>query len=190
MIDLSKIGKSLPDSIELAGSVFLLHTDFQYWITFTRMAKEGGHKLEEFDMFYKKNAPEFKAVAFQQLLTFAYPPKELPRNVEEEQNTDELLDYNLDSDLIYAAFRQYYNINLLDPSLHLHWHEFLALLQGLKETKLNDVMGFRNYTPGKNDSKEYQSQMMKLKAMWRIEKEITETEEELIRQFEKKNHIK
>ena len=51
----------------------------------------------------------------------------------------------------------------------LHWHQFSALLAGLRDTKLNDVIGFRLWenTSGKRD--EYTRAMQHLHDAWEIE---------------------
>ena len=50
--------------------------------------------------------------------------------------------FEYDMDLIYAAFRQQYNINLLDAKLH--WFEFKALFNALSDdTMIIRVIGYR-----------------------------------------------
>lgn len=181
MINLSK--KNLPYTVEVHGRFYSIHTDFQYFVTFVRMAKEK-HEVSDYDFIYDGLIPSDKVAGFHALASFAFPKKELPKDL--GNKTDEIiLDYEKDADLIYSAFYHYYNIDLMGSSLHLHWYKFVALLDGIKETRLNDVMSYRMYTPTQNDGKEYKVQMLKLKEMWRIERPLTEEEQKEVDKFEK-----
>ncbi|MEG0897339.1 MAG: Gp15 family bacteriophage protein [Ruthenibacterium sp.] len=60
------------------------------------------------------------------------------------KNKPKTLDFSCDSDLIYAAFMQTYQIDLFAEHGHLPWWKFYALLQGLPDsTKLRQVMRIR-----------------------------------------------
>mgnify|MGYP004576536869 FL=1 len=186
MIDLSK--KGLPCSVEVHGKIYPIHTDFQYYIIFSRMVKEN-HKLGDFDFFYTEEIPADRQQGLNELLKFAFPKRELPKDLGDDTG-DIILDYEKDADFIYSAFYHYYNIDLMAENFSLHWYKFSSLLNGLKETKLNDIMGFRSYKPRQTDGKEYKSQMLKLKEMWRIETPLTEDEQKELEKFERLNRGK
>ena len=85
-----------------------------------------------------------------ELFTFSRPQSPLPRSISHSDVI--ILDYELDANLIYAAFLGQYGIDLCE--VNLHWHKFLALLGGLNEsTKLHEVMGYRCYEKS-NDKKD------------------------------------
>jgi len=181
MIDLSK--KVLPCSVEVHGKTFPIKTDFQYFIIFSRMVKEK-HELKDFDFLYKEKIPADRQRGLKELIKFAFPKRELPKDSGEE--TDGIiLDYEKDADYIYSAFFHYYDIDLMEERLSLHWYKFSSLLNGLKETKLTDIMSFRSYKPRQSESKEYKTQMLKLKEMWRIEEPLTEDEQKELEKFER-----
>ncbi len=179
MIDLSK--KGLPCSVEVHGSVYPIRTDFQYYIIFSRMAKER-HSLGDFDFFYTEKVPADRQKGLDALLRFAFPKRELPKDTGNDTG-ETVLDYEKDADFIYSAFYHYYGIDLMAENLSLHWYKFSSLLNGLKETKLNDIMGFRSYRPRQTDGREYKSQMLKLKEMWRIEEPLSEDEQKELAKF-------
>lgn len=181
MIDISK--KILPCSVEVHGKIYSIQTDFQYYIIFSRMMKEN-HQLKDFDFLYTEKIPQDRQQGLNELIKFAFPKRELPKDSGEETD-DIILDYEKDADYIYSAFFHYYNIDLLAEKLSLHWYKFSSLLNGLKETKLNDIMGFRSYKPRQTDGKEYKAQMLKLKEMWRIEEPLTEEEQKELEKFER-----
>lgn len=181
MIDLSK--KGLPCSVEVHGKIYPIHTDFQYYIVFSRMTREK-HSLEDFDFLYTEKIPADRQQGLNALMEFAFPKRELPKDMGDE--TDEIiLDYEKDADFIYSAFFHYYGIDLMADGLSLHWYKFSSLLNGLKETKLNDIMGFRSYKPRQTDGREYKMQMLRLKEIWRIEPPLTEEEQKAIDKFER-----
>lgn len=58
------------------------------------------------------------------------------------ENREQITDMAQDADLIRAAFRQAYGINLYTDKLH--WFEFCCLLSGIPEgTRYSDVLGIR-----------------------------------------------
>lgn len=71
---------------------------------------------------------------------------------------EKTLDYNVDADLIYAAFIQVYGIDLIEQQGKLHWSKFQALMNGLPEgTTLSTIMGYRAYdeTQESKDHKQF-----------------------------------
>ena len=96
-------------------------------------------ELLDVKYLFKNEHPEQMNV--NDLIVFANPKSELPRPM--KHNDTIIIDYELDSDLIYSAFLGQYGIDLVDIK-ELHYHKFLALLKGLNEsTVLNKIMGYR-----------------------------------------------
>ena len=76
-----------------------------------------------------------------------------------------VLDFAIDADYIYAAFMEQYGIDLL--TARLHWYSFNALLHGLHDTELNNIINARLYKPsGRND--EYEKTKQKQYEAWRL----------------------
>ena len=185
MISLNKA--LLPSSVKIDGIFYAIHTDFQYFLNFLKITKEEVIPLNAIDFMFVSEIPGNKQKAFDALINFTYPKKEIPRTEHSTDNKEILLDYDVDADLIYSAFYEKYKIDLCDESLHLHWYKFQALLNGLTGTKLNDVMSYRAFKPkGKTD--DYQKEMLRLKKAWRIEEQLTEKEKLMVDEFEKVAH--
>lgn len=168
MIDLSKV--ELTAGIMVDGEFFPIKTDFRQWLGFSSLLENETSKLYEADYLYVDKRPADRKKGLEKLFEFYNPPQILPRPSGNETHT-KVLDYFLDADLIYAAFLEVYHIDLLQTDskgkiIELHWHKFLALLNGLHNTKLNDVMGYRCYNP--NDKIEYKEQMIQLKRQWEL----------------------
>lgn len=187
MIDLSKV--KLPDCIEAAGSFFTIKTDFRSWLNFSRIVNTKGAVVDDVDFIYTDTIPpaENKKEAFEKLLEFFQPKTPLPRPIGESSG-GKVFDYEIDADLIYAAFYEQYGIDLLEIDKHghavqIHWHRFLALLSGLHNTKLNEVMSWRSWT---GDTKtEYGKQMQKLRNSWELPEEKDEKVQEDLEKFNK-----
>ena len=185
MIDLSKV--KLPDCIEAAGSFFTIKTDFRSWLNFSRIVNTKGAVVDDVDFIYTDTIPpaENKKEAFEKLLEFFQPKTPLPRPIGESSG-GKVLDYEIDADLIYTAFYEQYGIDLLEIDKHghavqIHWHRFLALLSGLHNTKLNEVMSWRSWT---GDTKtEYGKQMQKLRNAWELPEEKDEKVQEDLEKF-------
>ena len=178
MIDLTK--KTLPNTVMVGGKAFSVYTDFRLWMRFEIEA--GKLKPGEFldiSYLFKNDCPY--QCDIRELFAFSHPKNELPRQIGCARNTI-VLDYEHDSDFIYAAFLQQYGIDLCDVE-ELHWHKFLALLRGItSDTKLYEIMGYRCY---ENSTKTYEEQMMENKYAWEIEPPMSEEEKEELNEFNK-----
>ena len=182
MLDLSK--KVLPDSIEVGGKDYKIKTDFRLWLSFDRLLKKEP-RLSDFDYLYEFDGltpicPEDRQAGLDALLKFYNPPSPLPRS--DGQKGEPVFDFFQDADLIFAAFLERYGIRLTQADLH--WHEFLALFRGLKDTKLNDVMGWRSFEPdGSKGMEKWNERMNELKRAWALETEITEADKKALDAF-------
>lgn len=82
-----------------------------------------------------------------------------------------LMDFEADSEYIYASFQQAYGIDLLKERGKLSWKQFCELLDGLPEkTKLREVMWIRAMEvpePTRYNQKERQN-IMELKAFYAL----------------------
>ena len=170
MLNLAKV--KLPDSIELGGKYYPIKTDFRDWLNFSRVVNTKGVVIDEVDFIYADELPPatYKKRAFEQLLEFFQPKSELPINTG-GKSSGKVLDYEIDADYIYAAFQEQYKIDLLATddkghAVQMHWHKFLALIQGLHNTKLNEIMSYRSWN-GKTDT-DYGKQMQSLHNAWEL----------------------
>ena len=170
MLDLTKA--KLPEAIAVGGLFYRIHTDFRYFIRLGQVLNEKGTKPTDFDFMFIAEIPPDRIAGVKALVAFMNPPHILPRKSKREDIGAPVLDYTLDADLIYAAFMQQYHIDL--SAELLHWHQFSALLAGLRDTKLNDVIGFRLWenTSGKRD--EYTRAMQHLQDAREIEEKDDE----------------
>ena len=165
-MDLTKY--ELPNTVKVNGQTYAVKTSFKKWLGFVSLLKNKNTALVAFDSMYVGEPPASRLSGLYALRGFCSPVQVLPRSTGEALNL-QLLDYELDSDLIYSAFMQQYRIDLMRSNMH--WYKFQALLRGLQDTKLNEIIGIRMYenTSGKSDN--YSRQMEKLQKAWELPQE-------------------
>ena len=170
MMDLTR--KALPNTVMVGGRAYSIYTDFRLWMRF-EIAVSKLKRGETIDIAYlfKNEHPAF--CDLRELFKFSRPESPLPRPISHSNVI--ALDYELDADLIYAAFLGQYGIDLVDVT-ELHWHKFLALLNGLNDsTKLREVMGYRCYEKSDDKKDPYEE----LRRAWEIERIFEEEQAEL-----------
>ena len=168
MMDLT--GRALPNTVVVDGKAYSIYTDFRLWMRFENEVshmKKGDYI--EVGYLFKNDMPLY--CPLENLLAFSRPENPLPRQL--GQSDVIVLDYELDADLIYAAFLGQYGIDLIDIE-ELHWHKFLALLKGVNDsTRLREVMGYRCY---EKQDRTIKDPYVELRAAWEI-KRISEEEQ-------------
>jgi hypothetical protein len=179
VIDLSI--KGLPDRVTVAGKSFLVLTDFRDWLKFDYKISHGENisildfawLLPEVDkLTLLTYADEF----FMALIEFYKNPNSTPRAT--GNSTAPAVDYSQDGEYIYAAFKQAYNIDLVDVD-GLHWHKFKALFLSLPEnTKMSEIMRLRTWERTKKDSETLYAEA---RDAWALPREKTAEEEETIK---------
>lgn len=97
-----------------------------------------------------------------------------------KEEKQKVFDFEQDAALIYAGFSQVYGIDLHSKRYkRMHWHTFMALFSGLpEETRIMQIISIRAKPlpkPTKYNAEERQ-QLMRLKAVYRLE--ISEEERE------------
>lgn len=175
MIDLTK--RALPNTVVVGGKAYSVYTDFRVWMRF-EIAVNKLKRNETIDISYlfKNDMPSYCNLT--ELFAFSRPASPLPRPVSHSNVI--ALDYELDSDLIYAAFLGQYGIDLCEVK-ELHWHKFLALLNGLNDsTKLREVMGYRCYEKSTDKDKDVYEEMRRA---WEIEPQMSEEEQAELEKF-------
>lgn len=140
--------------------------------------QEKGTKPEDYDYMYVDAPPDNRLEGLEKLVEFMQPPQVLPRK-DRHAKGEKVLDYDIDADYIYAAFWEQYRIDLLVEEMH--WYKFCALLHGLHDTELNNIINARLWKPtGKRG--EYEKSREKQHEAWRLpqEKEPDEALEDFL----------
>lgn len=146
------IAAPLPKKMELDGKTYTLNLSFDRVICFYELfsGKNSAMSYEDkIDVAYSwlvsrpsKASPEEKLAAVHKInsdfLTMRHGEKKPPK----PQRT--AVNYIVDSRYIYAAFRQYYGINLFKERGRLTWWEFYAMFDSLPDDcKIKRIMDIR-----------------------------------------------
>jgi len=167
----------LPDTVEVDGRHYQIHTGHSYWFRFSQLL--GGKRyLSEFDHLYIGDMPEDRQAGFQALAGFYQETKEVPRT--EGEPGDRVIDYEIDSDLIYAAILQCYGVDLAEKQIH--WHKVRAMLAGIIGTRMNDIISYRSASDTKN------KEIQRMKRIWALPVEESEEDKERLAAFAAQFH--
>lgn len=101
----------------------------------------------------------------------------------QKEEGQKVFDFEQDAALIYAGFLQAYGIDLHKRKWRrMHWHTFMSLFSGLpEETRIMQIISIRAKPlpkPTKYNAEERQ-QLMRLKAIYRLEVSAEERERQL-----------
>ena len=137
MIDLSK---DLPNTITVDGKSYLVKTDFRDWLKFSYSLNNKELSLEDIEQMFVNRIPQCNFV--DEFVEFYNNPNPIPNY--KHRGNERVTDYLVDSEFIYASFLHCYGIDLCDPNLKLHWHQFKALLFGLPdESRYKQILAMR-----------------------------------------------
>lgn len=164
----------LPDSVEVSGRQYRIHTGHPYWFRFHEVYSQERRYVHEFDFLYDGERPEDGQAGVSALLGFFYEPRDIPRS--EGGDGERALDYKVDSDFIYAAILQCYGVDLYDREWH--WHKVRAMISGLHGTKLNEIMSYRICAPGKS------KELARMKRIWELPARVTEADAVAFKAFD------
>jgi hypothetical protein len=157
----------------VSGKHYKIHTGHSYWFRFAQILGQDVKLLSEFSHLYDGEIPEDQQAGIDALCNFYYEPKELPRT--EGDTGERVLDYEIDSDLIYSAILQCYGIDLYEKQIH--WHKVRAMISGLTGTRLNDIMRYRCAKTGKN------KEIARLKRIWALPEKMTQEDKAALERF-------
>ena len=171
--------EGLPETVEVQGKAYSIWTDFRDWIAFEMMLLDDDvtdlEKLSLMLGWYKAEIPQDAQAAVDALLTFFNGGSEPSPVV--SGDSKRVYDYAQDAELIYAAFRQVYGIDLAEDPLH--WWAFRALMSGIPEsTRMAAVMGIRAADTSVMSAaeKKHYARLQKLYALNREQKPQTAAE--------------
>lgn len=92
-----------------------------------------------------------------------------------QKENKQVIDFEKDTDYIFASFQQAYNINLYQEQGKLHWYEFKALLNGLpSDTMMQRIIQIRLWEPSPGDSLDTKQAMRELQKTYALDEEVEE----------------
>lgn len=171
------VTKNLPKSISVNTKNYRVRTDFHTWIDVESIFTDSNIPVEyklyvmfnNLDLFYgnRKIFDEPLDAVYDGILSF-WRMNKRGESKSIVKSNDVAYDYEEDFELICAAFRQQYNINL--HTAKMHWFEYKALFDGLtKDTQFVKIVGYRTVDLNKIP-KEQRKEYRELKNFYAIKK--------------------
>ena len=136
MIDFAKSveARQRQSTVWVGDVEYNIRTAFFHWLNFRKiheeLDREGVKEFDPslFDWLYVSGIPDDKVAGYRELEKFYVNEQPLPNDTGKQGNVI-ALDYSIDSERIYAAFKKEYGVDLL--STDLHWHCFQSLFNSL-----------------------------------------------------------
>ena len=178
MIDLKK---ALPDTVTVDGRVYAIKTDFRVWLEFGELIEDENTTISDISFVFKDDIPPYTKECLNALINFYANQNKIPNY--SGGGNERVLDFNIDSEYIYASYWAEYNIDLFE--VDLHWHKFKALFLGLsEESAIKQIIIKRVYTKSNKDPDKIARENKKAWALPRVDDiDEEETERELEKLF-------
>ena len=138
---------SVPTSLWIAGTEYKIHTDYRVWIKYQLLLFDfegGDDELYQIILdlvFIDQKPPDgVYEETTEQIIWFYRCGKKLPKSAGKHKD---VFSYEHDDGYIAAAFRQQYQIDL--DEISLHWWKFYAYFLSLQDnTEIVKIMGYRS----------------------------------------------
>ncbi|NCB09078.1 MAG: hypothetical protein EOM73_13055 [Bacteroidia bacterium] len=171
--------KTLPKAVVVDGVDYPVDTDFRLMVEFETITNGPGSMEDKgeaimpiVERFFNGNIVFDIDRAVEQFMWF-YRCDEKPQKTNENDDTPAktlkpVYSFEIDAPLIYAAFLDQYNIDLVSIE-YLHWWAFRSLLSALRdEHEFRKVIGYRTMKITKDMSPEQRKAYRELKRIHRL----------------------
>ena len=163
---------ALPTEVNLGGRAYPIAHGFRDGVRFeTMMADariaEGTKVALAIRIFFGEQPEADLGEVIAAMLDFYRCGK--PAVDSEDESDEPLYSYSHDYDLIFAAFVNAYDIDLLDEACELHWFKFRAMLSALPEdSQFMRVIGYRGVQITADMPKEERRHFAKMKRLFAL----------------------
>lgn len=160
---------------------YTINTDFRQGIKFELLMQDNKIDNKEkiilaLNLFYA-DITDYQQ-QLEDIVWFYSKGKNIEKQQETKINSKQIFSYEYDSDYIFSAFLEQYNIDLNNIN-YLHWWKFRALFNGLSEkTKLMEIMSYRAIDLSKISDEKERKRYAKLKEIYKLPDMRTEREKE------------
>lgn len=183
----------LPTTVIIDNKKYKINSNFRVSILFELMMLDNDLSEEEkitaaLELYYD-DIPINLEKAIDEIIKFYKCSFE---EVEESNNTsssnefsiNEIYNFEFDSDYIYSAFIDQYNIDLNSIN-YLHWWKFKAMFKSLKEDNLiSKIIGYRSIDLSEIKDDEEKNRYKKLKEIYKLPNKYEREDTEKIREIE------
>ncbi|MDU2670403.1 MAG: bacteriophage Gp15 family protein [Clostridium sp.] len=181
----------VPTIVNIDNKEYEINSDFRTSILFELLMQDGtigeDDKIFMALQLYYPDIPENIKKAIEQMLWFYRCGKDVSssKGNGKSKGVTQIYSFEYDDDYIYSAFLDQYNIDLQDIE-YLHWWKFKALFKALKDDNMIvKIMGYRSMDLSKVKDKEQKSYYKKMKDLYKLPDNISNSEKEKLKEIEK-----
>ena len=184
MIDI--LTESLPQTVSIDGAEVLINTDFRISLQFEMLIQSDipdKEKIARALKLYYPKIPRNTEKAVERIIEFysGNSEKNDCKSKSSDKKVQPVYSFKYDSEYIYAAFLQAYNIDLTTEKMH--WHKFRALFKALPEyCEIVRIMGYRAAKITSDMSKKQQEFYRRMKKIYALP--VSDSERKMISEIE------
>ena len=172
--------ESLPEYMTISGNDYKIKADFRTWIKVSQIMSDKNIKSEDLIKIIGLVFEDIPSNVFEtipEILKFLNPFVKKSGQTINKNTTRRVFDYEYDSEYIYAAFWQQYNIDL--SKTELHWWQFLALFNCFSEdAAFSKIIQYRSIDLKEIKDKEMRKFYRKMKNLYALSDNRTQEEKE------------
>lgn len=164
---------SKPDNtLHICGKAYEINTDFRVWAEFSDKISTASEKdiftvMLEFLSFQGLPLSKQSLTAVLAFFRCGNEDKDENEHRHNSEGSEKAVDFEKDMELITAAFRAQYNIDLRRD--YLHWWDFVAMFKGLYDYHtISKIMQYRTIDLSKTD-KQHRAAYKKLKEKYSLD---------------------
>lgn len=176
--------ENLPETVIIDDTEVRINTDFRISLQFEMLVQSDIPKkdkiLKALKLYYPKIPRNIKK-AVECIIEF-YSGSEISENKSEKvKKSSPVYSFRYDSDYIYSAFLQVYNIDLSTEKMH--WYKFRALFRSLPDNcEIVKIMGYRAMNITSDMSNKQREHYQKLKKIYALP--VFEGERKMLNEIE------
>jgi len=173
----------LPETVTVGGDAFEIHSDFRTGILMEQLVTAQNitpeEKLRAMLELYYETVPSDIIGSVHAILWFFRCGKQQKKKTDAKKDKlirERAYDFDHDAEMIYAAFRSDYGIDLNDIE-YLHWWKFCALFRGLKDgNEIVKAMAYRCTDISKISGKAEKQRIIHMKNLYALPSALTHEE--------------
>ncbi|MEG2751364.1 MAG: Gp15 family bacteriophage protein [Anaerorhabdus sp.] len=162
-----------PDEVIVENVVYKVRCDFRVILSIMQLLDNPTFSDDEklynaLSIFYEKEIPNNIIDAYTEMIDFI---RVYDQDISKNKSDNKILDFEIDSGMIYAAFLQLYHIDIRVEKIH--WFKFNCLLENINDgkPKLLHIMEIRDMEIDNDMSPKQRLKLRKLKREYSLEKQ-------------------
>lgn len=159
-----------PGMVEIGGKMYRINSDFRACVSFEIMIDEGEKDITKIvKLFFPDGVPDEDIEEIAEVIIWFYSTgTSIEEKKERRSETRQAYSFDIDSNVIYSDFLNFYNIDL--SNANMHWWEFRALLDGLPDKSEFKQRVYYRTCDTKGMSKNEKKRVAKIRKILEIKK--------------------